>query len=155
MGTPYAQSAHCQLTAYIEIETEKVVVLFWKRATCNEFADLIRRQLFDGVFKEHELELFLADDDGNFDDKNEPPPGTPSISQIVDIGLDSFYFRIANNWQLSASEKDNLNAKIKQHKEGLSAYIEPAGDSDDDSDSGTPLPNSNSSEQKRREQAPA
>eukprot|EP01083_Nonionella_stella_P226147 803411_1 len=77
--TPFADTTHKKANAYIELykgKVEKVIIYFFKATTCNEFCDLVRRQILNGVFKQYELELFLADDDGKFDDKNEPPPST-------------------------------------------------------------------------------
>jgi len=105
-----------------------------KRSTCNEFCDLVRRQILNGIFKKYELELFLADDNGDFDDENEPPPSNEILAKIIDIGLDSFYFKITNSWQLSQEDKDNLVNSINEHKKGLNEYQGPLPDEDSDDD---------------------
>merc|ERR1712154_335461 len=104
----------------------------------GEFCDLVRRQILNGVFKQYELDLFLADDEGNFDDKNQPPPSNEILAKIINLGLDSFYFKIANSWQLSATDKAKLVKTINDHKNGLSVIKESnnaVADSDDSDDS--------------------
>eukprot|EP00486_Rosalina_sp_Unknown_P013365 CAMPEP_0201595806 /NCGR_PEP_ID=MMETSP0190_2-20130828/192683_1 /ASSEMBLY_ACC=CAM_ASM_000263 /TAXON_ID=37353 /ORGANISM="Rosalina sp." /LENGTH=258 /DNA_ID=CAMNT_0048055909 /DNA_START=96 /DNA_END=872 /DNA_ORIENTATION=+ len=136
---PFSETTHKKANAYIELykgKIEKVIIYFMKRSTCNEFCDLVRRQILNGIFKKYELELFLADDNGDFDDENEPPPSNEILAKIIDIGLDSFYFKITNSWQLSQEDKDNLVNSINEHKKGLNEYQGALPDeySDDDSD---------------------
>jgi len=137
---PFSAATHKKANAYIELykdKVEKVIIYFEKRSTCNQFCDLVRRQILDAAFKQYDLELFLADDDGKFDDKNEPPPSNETLARIIDIGLDSFYFKITNSWQLSQEDRANLVNKINAHKQALPVYPDSIaeGDDDDDSDS--------------------
>eukprot|EP01083_Nonionella_stella_P040787 110570_1 len=135
--TPFSEATHKKAFVYIELykdKVEKAIIYFFKQATCAQFCDLVRRQIFDGLFQSYDLELFLADDEGNFDDTNEPPPSNEVLAKIINIGLDSFYFKITNSWQLSATQKANLIKAINDHKQTLSVHQEQGGDDSDDSD---------------------
>ena len=158
--TPFSETTHKKANAYIELyenKIEKVIIYFIKTSTCNEFCDLVRRQILNGIFKKYELELFLADDDGKFDDKNEPPPSNEILAKIIDIGLDSFYFKITNSWQLSQSDKNNLVKSINDYKFGLNVYqgrIDDDSDDDSDDDDQQELNDNNDNNQKKEEVAP-
>ena len=72
--TPFDAATHKRAKIWIEMDAdkkaEKVVMFFHKHTTCGAFCDLVRRQILGGVLAAHELELFLAQDDGTYDDQS-------------------------------------------------------------------------------------
>merc|ERR1719295_2035534 len=75
--TPFNASTHKRAKIWIEIDAEraieKVIIFFEKSTSCGAFCDLVRRQILGGVFSKYDLDLFLAQDDGTYDDQSKPP----------------------------------------------------------------------------------
>merc|ERR1712192_168363 len=92
--------------------------------------------ILGGTFAEHELDLFLAEDDGSYDAKSKPPPSNEKIATIIDIGLECFYFKMTNAWQISAEKKNAMSAAIKKHKSELAVFPGQLEEDADDEDSG-------------------
>jgi len=107
---------HVKVHVYVEISAqhvEHIVVHFNKTLTVEQFIDMLKHQTNNGAFKDNELEIFCADEDGDLDD-DFPAPDPGQV--IKSLGLEHFYIKIKNADDAARSE---MRRSTIRHKKGL------------------------------------
>eukprot|EP01084_Bolivina_argentea_P248475 415652_1 len=119
---PYSKKTHVCLHIFVEIKPdhiEHIIVYFQKHFSVQQFLDLLKNKTNNAMFKDHELQIFCADDEGDLDD-DFPSPETTAI--IANLGLTNFYIKLAN--ELNDEERDELRRTTIHHKKLLSTEQE-------------------------------
>jgi len=134
---PYSKKTHMMVHVFVEIQedtVEHVVVHFNKHITVQHFLDLLKNDTNDGAFRDTNLDIFCADDEGDLDD-DFPPPGVHQV--VAELNIKNFYIKIKG---ADEEERDHLRRSTLAYKGGLQStdeadklhHIDEDEDDDDD-----------------------
>ena len=82
------------VNVFVEItpdHVEHIIVYFNKHLSVEQFLDLLKMETNGGAFKDTEVDIFVADEDGDLDD-DFPAPEMKAV--IANLGLKNFYIKL-------------------------------------------------------------
>eukprot|EP01084_Bolivina_argentea_P071317 129697_1 len=113
---PYSKKSHAMVNIHVEISAdhiEHIIVHFFKHYSVEQFLEFLKNDTNNGAFKDCEIEIFIADDDGDLDD-DFPAPELKAI--IANLGLKHFYIKISN---INNKKRNDIRRTTLSYKSSL------------------------------------